>query len=70
MYEVQVKIPSEPFDPAKEADWSAHTVIEQLDTDEAELEEARRVREGLAPFYTFVRIIMWPPGGQVGQVVT
>lgn len=70
MYEVQVKAPSQPFDPTKEADWTTHTVIEQLESDEAELGEARRTREGLAPFYAFVRIIMWPPGGQVGQVVT
>lgn len=70
MYEVQVYVPSEPYDASKAADWRTHTVIEQLENEQAELQDARETRDALRPFYSRVRIVKWGPGGETGQIVT
>lgn len=72
VYEVQVCVPGEPFDVRKPEgpEWKTHTVIEQLESDQAELQEARDTNQVLRKFYTQVRIIKWGPGGGAGQVVT
>jgi hypothetical protein len=72
MYEVQVYVPSEPFDVRKpsEPGWKTHTVIEQLESEQAELKEARDTDQVLREFYKNVRIMEWLPGGEAGRVVT
>jgi hypothetical protein len=69
MYEVQVYVPSEPYDASRGTEWRAHTVIEQLETEQAELQEARKIRDGLQSFYTQVQIVKWGLGGGTGQIV-
>lgn len=70
MYEVQVYIPTMPLDPEGPACWVEHTVVGQLDTEQAEFQKARSIRAELKKFYNRVRIIKWNPGGESGRAVT
>ncbi len=49
--------------------WSDHTTVEQLDTEMAELTEARAVARILSAFFQEVRIVKSRPGGEGFTVV-
>lgn len=73
MYEVQVMQPY--YSPTPQGrvtvgcDWDEAYVVPQLESEQAELREARRVAEETRKFYSQVRIVKWLPGGGVGEVV-
>lgn len=69
MYEVQVHVPPQPYNASAAAEWTDHTVIEQLETEQAELNEAREAARVLGESYRQVRIIKWAPGGDRFEVV-
>lgn len=49
--------------------WSDHTTVEQMETEQAELNEARAVARILSAFFHDVRIAKSSPGGERFTVV-
>jgi hypothetical protein len=72
VYEVQVMQPYYSPTPHGRAqvgvDWDEAYHVPQLETEQAELREARRVADETRKFYAEVRIMKWTPGGS-GEVV-
>lgn len=73
MYEIQVMQPYFSGEPLGQtsigSDWDETYSVPQLETEQAELQEARRVANEVRRYYTQVRIVKWGPGGGVGEVV-
>lgn len=69
MYSVEVMQPY--YSPLGEvgSDWDEAFDVPQQETEQAELQLARKIAEETRKFYTEVRIVKWQPGGQIGQVV-
>lgn len=51
------------------SDWEDVVTIPQQETEQAELQLARRLAADTRKFYTEVRIVKWVPGGNIGEVV-
>lgn len=75
MYSVEAEIltvdPSITYLPTEMADseWSEITTIPQLETDQAELQEARKIAELARKYYTSVRIIKRGGSSRLEEVV-
>lgn len=73
MYEIQVMQPYYSPTPQGRAqvgcDWDEQYTVPQLETEQAELREARRVAGETRKFYTQVRIVKFGLGGAIGEVV-
>jgi hypothetical protein len=50
-------------------DWDQNYVVPQLEAEQAELQEARRVAVEVRKFYVEVRIVKFGPGGDIGEVI-
>lgn len=74
MYDVEAKIvvchPSVTYLPSEliEPEWVSIVNIPQLESDAAELTEARTVATGLRKYYVEVRIVMWV--GSLREIVS
>lgn len=65
MYDVEALIPYEGIaNHTWSAEWEDVHNVPQLETDQAELQEARKVAKEFGRYYTNVRIIKALPGGE------
>jgi hypothetical protein len=71
MYAVQVRTMPRPVSTTSTPRpcWNDHTVVEQMETEQAELNEARAVARILSAFYHEVRVVKYAPGGFGFEVV-
>lgn len=69
MYSVEVMQPY--YSPLGEvgSDWDEVFGAPQRETEQAELQLARKIAAETRKFYTQVRIVKWAPGGDRGEVV-